>query len=241
MNYEKIKTKKLYEEVTEQIYGMILRGTLQPGDKLDSVEQLASRFEVGRSAVREALSALKAMGLVEMRQGEGTYIRTFDPKRISLPLSMAVLMKEEDILYLLEVRKIIETGTATIAAKKRTEENLEAMSLAINDMRMENIGEDVGERADFQFHLAIAEATKNPLIIGLLNDVSGLMKESMRETRKIWHHSKLKKMEDLHQDHTDIFNAVRDQDQTKAVQAMNRHLENVEIVLREYLSMAKKK
>ena len=65
---QKNKTKKIYEEVAEAIYEMIRTGQLKPGDKLDSVQQLAENFNVGRSAIREALSALKAMGLIEMRQ-----------------------------------------------------------------------------------------------------------------------------------------------------------------------------
>lgn len=240
MNENEIKTKKIYEEITERIYKMIRTGQLNPGDKLDSVEQLAAKFNVGRSAVREALTALRAMGLVEMKQGEGTFIKDFDPKRISLPLSMAVLMNEEDILHLIEVRKIIETGTAAIAAKKRSSRDLEAMRLALEEMRKLQSG-GMGEKADFRFHLAIAEASKNPLILGLLNDISELMKESMRETRKIWHQSKQKKMEDLHKDHENIFNAISNKNESEAVQAMTRHLENVETVLKEYLNEIKKK
>ncbi|MDP4087292.1 MAG: GntR family transcriptional regulator, partial [Bacillota bacterium] len=67
MNYKKIKPKKLYEEVAEVIYEMIRTGELKPGQKLDSVQQLAENFQVGRSAIREALTSLRAMGLVEMR------------------------------------------------------------------------------------------------------------------------------------------------------------------------------
>ncbi|MDR6997848.1 DNA-binding FadR family transcriptional regulator [Neobacillus niacini] len=78
MNYKKIKPKKIYEEVAEAIQDMIRTGKIKPGDKLDSVQQLAENFQVGRSAIREALTSLRAMGLVEMKQGEGTYVRLFE-------------------------------------------------------------------------------------------------------------------------------------------------------------------
>lgn len=74
---------------------MIKTGQLKPGDKLDSVQALSESFQVSRSAVREALSALKAMGLVEMKQGEGTYLKEFEPDQISQPLSAALLMKKK--------------------------------------------------------------------------------------------------------------------------------------------------
>lgn len=73
---------------------------------------------MGRSAIREALISLRAMGLVEMKQGEGTYVRLFENDQITFPLSSAILMNKEDISHLLEVRKIIEIGTVSAAAKR---------------------------------------------------------------------------------------------------------------------------
>ena len=85
MKYKKIKPKKIYEEVAEAIYEMIRSGQVKPGEKLDSVQQLAENFQVGRSAIREALTSLRAMGLVEMKQGEGTYVNEFETNQITLP------------------------------------------------------------------------------------------------------------------------------------------------------------
>lgn len=118
MKYKQIKTKKIYEEVADALLDMIKNGELKPGDKLDSVHALSESFQVSRSAVREALSALKAMGLVEMKQGEGTYLKEFELNQISQPLSAALLMKKEDVKQLLEVRKLLEIGVASLAAEK---------------------------------------------------------------------------------------------------------------------------
>ncbi|MDF2903988.1 MAG: GntR family transcriptional regulator, partial [Bacillus sp. (in: firmicutes)] len=108
MKYRQIKQTKIYEEVADAVHDKIKSGELKPGDKLDSVQQLAENFCVSRSAVREALTALKAMGLIEMKQGEGTYIREFEPTLISSPLTSAILMNEDDVRNLVEVRKILE-------------------------------------------------------------------------------------------------------------------------------------
>ncbi|MBJ3792362.1 FadR family transcriptional regulator, partial [Bacillus sp. OA1] len=127
MEYKSIKPKKIYEEVSEAILTMIKNGTLKPGDKLLPVHQLAEQFQVGRSAVREALSALRAMGLIEMKQGEGTYVKNFDSSSLTKSLNNRLLMKKEDILNLLEVRKVLEVGAVRVAAAKRTEDNLKNM------------------------------------------------------------------------------------------------------------------
>ena len=137
---------------------MIKNGTLKPGDKLLPVHQLAEQFQVGRSAVREALSALRAMGLIEMKQGEGTYVKNFDSSSLTKSLNNRLLMKKEDILNLLEVRKVLEVGAVRVAAAKRTEDNLQNMKHWLDEMAKSIGDEKAGEKADFQFHMGIAEA-----------------------------------------------------------------------------------
>ncbi|MEH7354753.1 FadR/GntR family transcriptional regulator [Neobacillus drentensis] len=234
MNYKKIKPKKIYEEVAEAIYEMIRSGQLKPGDKLDSVQQLAENFQVGRSAIREALTSLRAMGLVEMKQGEGTYIREFEKDQIRFPLSTAILMNKDDIAQLLEVRKIIESGTAAAAAKRRSDQHLSMMWAALEAMLDAKGDEELGEKADLQFHLALAEAAQNQLLMNLLNHVSDLMVETMRETRKFWLFSKQTTIEQLYKEHLDIYEAIKDQDEAAARNRMLIHLDNVSAILRKY-------
>ena len=239
MQYKKIKPKKIYEEVAEAIHGMIRSGQLQPGDKLDSVQQLAENFQVGRSAIREALTALRAMGLIEIRQGEGTYVREFETAQISFPLSTAILMNAEDTAHLLEVRKILEAGTVFSAARKRTDIQLQAMEGALEEMKRANGNEELGEKADLQFHLAIAESSQNPLLISLMNHVSGLMGETMKETRRLWLYSKQTTTDRLHDEHYAIYQAIKEQDAERARSLMLSHIENVEDILHKYINQSK--
>lgn len=234
MDYKKIKPKKIYEEVAEAIYEMIHNGDLKPGEKLDSVQQLAENFQVGRSAIREALTSLRAIGLVEMRQGEGTFVNEFETDQINLPLSTAILMNKSDFVNLLEVRKIIELGTAAAAAKRRTKEHLLSMEKALEEMESANGDEELGEEADLQFHLAISEASQNSLLLSLMNYVSGMMGETMKETRKVWLYSKEITMEKLAYEHYSIYQAIRKQDEDEARHFMKIHLENVEAVIQKY-------
>lgn len=239
MKYKQIKPRKINEEVAEALLEMIKNGELKPGDKLNSVQQLAESFNVGRSAVREALSALRAMGLVEMKQGEGTYIREFDPMMLTLPLPTAVLMNETDIVHLLEVRKILEVGAAGSAAINRKEEDLIKMSELLDAMREGLVDEELGEKADLMFHLAIANATHNPILKGLMSNVAGMMVESMRETRRLWLFSKQATTERLYQEHSKIYQAIKDQDTIQAQRLIIEHLENVENVLTKYYQYKK--
>lgn len=234
MQYKKIKPKKIYEEVAEAIYELIRSGQLKPGDKLDSVQLLAENFQVGRSAIREALTSLKAMGLVEMKQGEGTYIKEFEIEKIIFPLSTAILMNKDDIAQLLDVRKIIEIGTAAAAAKKRTSQQLVFMENTLEEMKGAQGDEEIGEKADLEFHLAITESAQNPLLMGLMNHVSGLMGETMKETRRVWLFSKQTTIERLYEEHKAIYEAIKDQDEERARNFMSIHLENVEAILQKY-------
>jgi GntR family transcriptional regulator, transcriptional repressor for pyruvate dehydrogenase complex len=238
MKYKKIKPKKIYEEVAEAIYEMIRSGQVKPGEKLDSVQQLAENFQVGRSAIREALTSLRAMGLVEMKQGEGTYVNEFETDQITFPLSTAILMNKEDIAQLLEVRKIIEIGAAAAAAKKRTSHNLTMMEKALEEMKSAQGDEALGEKADLQFHFALAGAAQNPLLLNLMSQVSGLMGETMKETRRVWLFSKQTTFERLYDEHKSIYEAIKEQDEEKARKLMLIHLENVEAILQKYFQSA---
>lgn len=234
MEYKQIKPKKIYEEVIEALHEMIRTGQLPPKSKLESVQQLAENFQVSRSAIREALTALKAMGLVEMRQGEGTYVKEFDAKQMTFPLSSAILMNKKDVAHLLEVRKIIETGTAALAAKNRSEDDLAEMAEALKEMERVQGDEELGEKADFQFHLAVSVAAGNPMLSTLLDQVSELMIETMKETRRLWLFSKQTSTENLVKEHAKIYHAILERNEEMARMAMIEHLENVDNILKRY-------
>ncbi len=238
LKYKQIKPKKIYEEVAETLHEMIRTGQLNPGDRLDSVQQLAENFHVGRSAIREALSALKAIGLVEIKQGEGTFVKGFEPNQIIFPLSTAILMNKKDVVHLLEVRKIIEAGTAASAARNRNDDDLRKMSSVLQEMLEKKEDEELGEKADLLFHLSISEASHNPLLSNLLEQVSEAMMETMKETRRLWIFSKEITVERLYEQHVEIYKAIVEQNEDKAMKAMLSHLENVENILEKYLKEA---
>ncbi|MGE8203244.1 FadR/GntR family transcriptional regulator [Heyndrickxia sp. NPDC080065] len=235
MEYKKIQPKKIYEQVASELVDMIRSGQLKPGEKLDSVQQLAENFSVGRSAIREALTSLRAMGLIELKQGEGTFVKKFEASDITYPIVQAILMNKEDIVNLLEVRKILETGAVIAAAERRTEEDLENMKRALLGMKNAAINEELGEKADLDFHLAIVNASHNPLLISLMSHVSDLMVKAMEETRRIWLYSEVSTLEKLYEQHARIWDCIDKGDSEHARSAMLDHLNNVEEMLEDYL------
>src|SRR5699024_5014935 len=226
--------KKIYEEITDHIINRVKQGELVSGDRLESVEKLAEAFDVSRSAVREALSGLRAMGLVEMRQGEGTFITSFDASSFSLPAVKALIMKRNDLKELAQVRRMLEIGTVGLAAENRTESDLDSLYEALKLMRNAKGQREVGEQADLAFHVAIAEATQKQMMMKRQKSVADIIVESMRETRRVVLY-KEDGVDRLYREHEQIYDAIKNQDADKAQAAMRHHLVLVEEVLSEYI------
>lgn len=231
MVYSRVQTKKVYELVAEQIRDRIQRGHIKPGERLESVEQLAKRFQVGRSTIREALSALRAMGLVDIRQGEGTFVTGRDLSKLAEPIGELMKLNKKEMLEFFEVRKIIESGAAGIAAGKRNEEHLSAMREALDAMEQATGGDNLGEIADANFHLAIAEATQNSVLIKMMEQISDTLRNTMRESRRLWLFSEDSTLDRLYQEHMAIYVAIEDQNPMLAQQLMLAHLVKVENLL----------
>ncbi|WP_243713032.1 FadR/GntR family transcriptional regulator [Macrococcus carouselicus] len=230
----RIEKKKLYEEIADVISDNIRKGQLKEGERLPSIQSLAAEYGVGQASIREAMNALRVMGLVDIRHGEGTFIKSNQPKAFTAEMAV---FKRQDIVELLEVRKIIEVGAVRIAAVKRTPEQLKTIESALESMRLAIEENELGEKSDLDFHMAIAEAANNNLLKKLLSDVSDVMKTAMKETRKIWLYNKAKTIEKLYHEHLEIYEAIADKNPDAAISHMTAHLDEVEDVLVSHLSI----
>ena len=185
MEISKISSRKIYEEIASQIKQQIVSGRLIPGEKLPSTRELSEMYQVGRSTVREALGALKAIGLLEIHQGEGSFVRTIKSEEMNMPSLESLLMNRETILELLEARKSLEVSNAALAAEKRTEEDLLNFEQILKAMEQGHGDEAKGEKADILFHLTLAKATHNSIMRRLLETISSQMELAIRETRRL--------------------------------------------------------
>ncbi|TVY10442.1 FadR/GntR family transcriptional regulator [Paenibacillus cremeus] len=236
MEFKKIATpRKIHEVIAEQLKERIVSGELKPGDKLPSTKELSERFQVGRSTIREALSGLKAMGLVESHQGEGSYVRSIEAQDVGLPEFDALLMSRETVLELIEARKALEISNAALAAEKRTEDDLRRFEAVLKRME-EHVGDEVeGERSDIEFHLILAQATHNSIMMRMIDSISSQMQTAIRETRRLQMYASRSVSHQLWREHQAIYEAIRTQQPELAQEEMRRHLFHVEQVLVKFM------
>ncbi len=225
--FRPIKTKRVYEQIVDQIRQLIQRGDLKPGDRLMSERELSELLGVSRTSVREALSALDFLGILESRQGEGTFIANVSEQSLIEPLALIMAMDREASLELLEVRKMLEVEAAELAAIRSTDENLLQMKDALELMERDLEQHSLGEEGDAKFHYHIAEATNNKVLVKLMNTISDLLVQNMRTSRKYLYTSE-GNAEKLYLQHLNIFNAIRQRDPVLAKEEMYNHLDFVQ-------------
>lgn len=227
MQYKKIKSKKLYEQVAEAIEQRMVDKKLLPGDRLDSVEQLAKSFDVGRSAIREALTSLQAKGLIEIRHGEGTFVRHVSTGDIAIQMPPSSLFNQKDMEELFEARELLELGVIEKAAKHRSQGQLLALQEAIHMMERSLTDHSASSEADFLFHMTIAEAAGNRLLVKMLGHISKPLADQIHQTRRLLAKTEPLLLERLHEEHIAIYEAIERQDEQAAKEAMSRHLATV--------------
>ena len=221
--YTPIQTSHLYEQIVQQIQHSILQGTLKPGDQLPSERELAVKFGVSRTAVREAVKTLHEKGLVEPFSGRGTFVTngTSQAVRQSINLMMRI-DRLHGSRYLSETRQILEPEIAAIAAARIEEPQLLLMRDAFATMNHALKDADAYIEADLDFHLALAEAAGNPLILSLLDSIVVLLRE---QRMKIFFTEGGPERGQHH--HARIMQAVTRHDTEGARTAMREHLQQV--------------
>lgn len=221
--YKVVRTSRLYEQIVQQIETSVLNGSLKPGDQLPAERELAQRLGVSRTAVREAVKALREKGLVEAYSGRGTFITdgTSQAARQSFDL-MVKIGQQEGAPHLAELRLILEPGIAALAAARVEEEDLAAMREAVAVMDRSQNDPAAYIEADLDFHLALAEAAANPLILSLIDSIVGLLRE---QRIKIFNVEGGPQRGQVH--HKRILEAMERRDPEMARGAMRAHLEQV--------------
>lgn len=228
MPFQAIETQRLYQQIADQIAGLIGRGEFTAGQRLPPERDLARSLGVSRPAVREALVALEIAGLVEVRTGSGAYVRAKAPSTETY--APAIGDAGPSPFDLIAARRMIEGEIAFAAAQTATAEDLDgiAETLAAMEEAMAT-GRDTRE-ADRLFHARIAGATRNTVLVTMVESLwshmfapvfDGLSRRTGLPENQ---HATLR-------DHTRVYEALRDRDSDGARQAMRRHLTQVEDIL----------
>jgi len=218
-----IKRSDLPDAVIERILEGIKNGDFQPGSKLPSIQELSERLQVGRSSTREALKQLQIVGIVELKQGKGTFVREkFDVSSLSESIGYLLTLHKPDILHLMEARKIIERGTVALAAKKASQDEIEKLYHFLQRMEKEIDNPDTFAENNVQFHITIAKASKNPILPIFFSSVCDLFLSEQKAVARL-----LGVSERSLKYHKRIWKAIKDHNVDKAVKEMTDHLNSV--------------
>jgi GntR family transcriptional repressor for pyruvate dehydrogenase complex len=223
MDLAPIKSTRIYEEIVRQVKAMIAEGRLKGGDRLPPERDLAEKFVVSRTSVREALRALESLGLVEIRPGEGTFIREMSVDALVEPLALLMVSQREATGELFEARRLLEPALAALAAARATPEEMQEMERILEEQAKEVAAGRTGLAQDAQFHAAIGAASHNRAITRIAHAIMDLLAQSRedslntpgRPTRS-------------HDSHHRVLAAIRVRDAEAARLAMLEHIESVE-------------
>jgi len=218
-----IKSTRIYEEIVRQVKQMIAEGRLKSGDRLPPERDLAEKFVVSRTSVREALRVLESLGLIEIRAGEGTFVRGVSVESLIEPLALVMAAQREAIGELFEARRVLEPAIAALAAGRATPEEIHEMERILEDQAEEIAAGKTGLAQDAAFHAAIGTAAHNRAITRIAHAIMDLLTQSREESLNT-----PGRPTRSHQDHRRILQAITRRNATAARQAMLDHLVAVE-------------
>ncbi|MEU0650519.1 MULTISPECIES: FadR/GntR family transcriptional regulator [Streptomyces phaeochromogenes group] len=213
-----VDRKPLYEQVSDRLREFIDVNQLQPGDRLMSERDLAQQLSVGRSSIREAITALRARGMVEVRHGDGIYLLQRSNDLLD-SLATELVHTHLDHPAIWETRQALETQCARLAALRATADDLAELKAAITEMQTEADAGHAGLSGDRRFHIGVARASHNPILIRLLESMRNALDRtsetsltrSGQPTRSV-------------RDHQVILDAIEARKPTEAAEEMLRHL-----------------
>ena len=212
-----LRSDSLTYKVADEISEMILNGDLRPGDRLPPMAELEAHFGVSHTVMREGLRVLETRGLVQVQHGKRVLVSLSPSEALGVSLSTVFRLHNGTLLHLMEFRIILETEVASLAAMRRTDQDLRSMETYLKEMEQLIDSPKGYVDADVAFHNALVGATHNPVLISVTNSLQGLLIESRQIT---FHGSAARALKA----HRRIFETAKAQDPQRAKDAMFQHL-----------------
>ncbi|MCC7446118.1 MAG: FadR family transcriptional regulator [Anaerolineae bacterium] len=216
-----IKPPNVKNLALDQIKQLIASGAVVPGQRLPPERELAERLGVGRNSVREALKILEAVGLVESRVGDGTFITAQTGASIGRTIGLSLALWGGTIVEILDARRMIEVEATRAAAEKITTQELSDLETELNRMESSDDQIEVYLTADMNFHRRIGQASHNTIIAHIISDLIDLLEQVLREASA----HQLPLQNESTATHRAVFEAIAQHDGAAAAEAMRRHLE----------------
>ncbi|MGR4871915.1 FadR/GntR family transcriptional regulator [Variovorax sp. LARHSF232] len=218
----RLPADRLSDRLALRLATLIESGTLAPGDRLPTEQQLASAHGVSRTVVREAVHQLKSRALVASRQGSGVFVAP-TPHNLPLAFDPRVLESVDAVVHVVEVRRVLEGEIAALAAERATRAQVATMRRTLKAIDKAVAEGRDGVAEDLAFHNAIGEATGNPQFRLLLAFLEQYLREAMRITRG----NEARRqdfMEEVQREHRAIVDAIAAHDPAAARQRALQHL-----------------
>jgi GntR family transcriptional repressor for pyruvate dehydrogenase complex len=223
--FEPVQPYRIANEIVRKISTMIWDGEIDPGSRFPPERELAERFNVSRPTLREAIHVLEALGLLEVRGGDGTYVAR-KPTALSSRLLEHMLQRDDGLMAeLIETRHEFEGRNSELAAKNATPQDLLRLDKCV---RLITASIEAGRddfRHDIDFHLAVAEATHNRVRLFITTSMLLAHFEMLRESRRRGVQRNRALVGDLLKEHRAIYSAIKAKRPEKARKAMHLHLE----------------
>ena len=225
--------RNLADEVSQQLIEMIVSGTWATHESLPPESELALRFEVSRTVIREAMRVLVANGMIHVRHGVGAHVSPRQEWRVAEPLKLLIRSDPEGLLRWLEVRLVFEVGVARLAATRAQAADIADIATALASMRSALLGPtEAFIEADRRFHLAISSATHNPAFEVLIEPLLEPLRGPIREIANLPGNA-MKALEE----HEAVLEALRSGDADAAGTKMLVHLERVSEEIQQLRAM----
>ena len=228
MEIKSIQTKKIYKNIVEQIIFLIREGSLKCGDKLPPERALAEMLDVSRASLREALSVMEIMGVVDIRPGEGSFVSNLDVQPF-IALVVPLLLKEDGLEDdLLEFRKMLEISGIRLVCKnaEKNRELLDELKSTIDEMGEKLDDAEAGAKLDVKFHRLLFSMSNNKVLVKVLDYLGFILERTVKFNRNAIL-VKQERAELLHKYHTDIYLAIVNGDYEEAEAALETHFDFV--------------
>ncbi len=222
------KSQTVAEQISAEILELLRQKELKAGDRLPPERELAEMLQVSRPSLREALRALSIMKVIEVRQGDGTYVSALRPEELVEHLEFVFMLDDSTLLQLFEARKIVETGNVALAAARITAGELAELRASL--LAAEAVVDDPQAfmLADIELHELITRAARNPLLERFMTSIGMLSRASRGKTAQLPGVTA-----DTIAHHRRIVAALEAHDPQAAAAAMLEHLEHIEEAYRQ--------
>ena len=222
-----LESPNLTEQTVAALAERIASGGVVAGSKLPSESELVAEFGVSRTVVREAISQLRARGLVATHRGIGTFARTASAGSVAFPVERVDPATLADVLALLELRVSLETEAAALAAKRRSAEQLATMEALLETITRTAISGGDAADADFEFHMWVAEASGTHFFPDLLRHLGrSIIPRTRIDSAGFAKLDRSEYIREVNREHGDVLRAIANGDSDAARAAMRTHLVN---------------